>query len=224
MYKSLVLGSIGVFSGFAVASSASAANLVNNGDFSAFVPTNATGGGWTSSNLTCTGGCYSNNTSVFGSSAFFVDDFILNGLNEFDVDPTLEQEVTGFVVGQDYILTGQFESFAPAFGDPLATAFGVEIEGLFIETFARPQGLGEFSINFTATDTTELLLLTAERDGDDSSYRVDNISIEAIAIVEPPTPEPPDDTESVPEPVTILGGLYALGFGAYLKRKKQQAS
>jgi probable HAF family extracellular repeat protein len=143
-----------------------------NGDFAIFVPINGTGGGWTSS-LVDTAGGWRSTTSENSFEGFF----ILNS-NGSGTDPTLTQAISGLGVGGRYTVRGEFESFRPGNGDPDAFSFGVEIVGLALREYKRPASLlGSFELSFQATATTHTLRLTAERNGDDSSYAVDNVVI-----------------------------------------------
>jgi hypothetical protein len=64
------------------------ANLITNGDFETFVPSNGTGGGWTSSNLDGAGG--------WRASGGNPDEhFVLNQAGQALTDPTISQTVGG---------------------------------------------------------------------------------------------------------------------------------
>lgn len=187
---------------FGAGTAAEAAAIVNGG-FDTVVPSNATGAGWTSFNIDGNGGWRAT------LPAFNVDDltnfFVINNAGQADSDPTLQQLVTGLVAGTTYRISGLYERAFAGFGNNAAPAFGVEIADLgLIETYASPIGGGaeDWAIEFTATATEHLLRLTAERDGDDSSYAVDSIVIAAI-------PEP----ESL-----MLLGLGLLGLGLVRRR------
>ncbi|MGK7872885.1 MAG: hypothetical protein AB4426_06095 [Xenococcaceae cyanobacterium] len=182
-----------------------AVNLVSNGDFSEYVPINSTGGGWSNTNIAED---LSNPAGWTSSGGSFDEHFILNASGEIAFDPTLEQIINGFVIGNTYTVYGEFESIYPCCGDPLAESFGVEIASVQLQEFTRPSDLGSFSFDFVATNTTHTLRITAERNGDDSSYRVDNIAIESVSFT------------SVPEPLSILSlGMVFLGFGISFKRQ-----
>ena len=155
---------------------------VINGNFDTPVPSNGTGGGWTSANIDFNGG-YRTTVGNPGGN------FIINQAGEIATDPTLSQLVSGFTVGETYKLTGDYAAFAVTFGNPALQSFAVDIQGT-TTTFGRPGGegvYGSFSVTFTALTTDVLIRLRTEINGDDSSFRVDNIAINAV-----------------PEPTTLL--------------------
>ena len=200
------------FTGGVMLFAASAANavLVTNGDFSLVVPSNGTGNGWTASNNDGSGG-----TKASGGS-FATQHFVLNQARQLATDPTIMQLVGGFVIGEGYLLTGDVESFAPGFGNPAALSFGVAIENLFLQEFTRNQvspvnGPGNFAIGFVATQLSHMLILTGERNDDDSSYRIDNIAIN-------PVNNPP----AIPLPAALPLFIGGLGLMGLLSRRKQR--
>ena len=184
------------------------ANLIINGDFTTPVPFNSTGGGWTNFNNDGAGGWKP-------SGGSFDEHFVLNLAGQAATDPTIEQMVMGLVVSTGYVITGDVESFASSFGNPAALSFGVEIGGLLTE-FTRNQvspgnSVGSFSVNFTANATSMLLSLTSERNGDDSSYRIDNISLDRA--------QGGGGGDQIPEPASLAIFAFGLmGLGRRLKR------
>src|SRR5205814_4294995 len=93
-------------------------NLVTNGDFSQLVPTNGTGGGWTTYNNTGDAGWRYWDGSpmiVCPYYCYWNPGFQLDGVGERNVDPTIQQTLTGLNVGVTYQVTG---SFAPTAGSP----------------------------------------------------------------------------------------------------------
>lgn len=154
-----------------VPADAARANLIQNGDFSLSVPSNGTGNGWTSSG-----------TNVFWDSSAGnpSPSFVLNESGQLATDPRVEQTVSGLTIGLIYRLQGDRLSYAPSFGNPDSLAFAVFLdENLILEL---PRGgtntLWEsFTVDFIATSTTHTIEFVAERNGDDSSYRIDNISL-----------------------------------------------
>ncbi len=146
-------------------------NLMVNGSFDSTVPRNGTGGGWTSSGIDGSGGWF----STGGNPAAH---FILNHSGGSG-DPTILQTVNGLVPGSCYLVSGDFTNVYPGFGSPDALSFGVALDGVFL--FEGQKGAADvwqhFSFSFTATAPDVELLLAGERNGDDSSYRIDNITL-----------------------------------------------
>ena len=186
-----------------------AAPTVTNGSFDVVVPTNGSGGGWTAGDNN--GG---HQTSP-ANDVSFTNFFILNASGQLESDPFLSQVIGGFEVGKTYRISGDYENAFNSFGNPAALSFGVEIvEQGVLAQFAQPpaDGPGSFSVDFVAAFATLTLRLTAERNGDDSSYGVDNIAIADLT--------PPDNgAAGVPEP-SVLGvlGLGLVGFTRLRRR------
>jgi hypothetical protein len=109
--------------------------------------------------------------------------FVLNESGEIDTDPMLSQVLTELTIGAAYRIEGERLSYAPSFGDPLALAFVVFLDG--VPVLELPRGDSElgwetFSIEFFASATEQTLTFVAEYEGDDSSYRLDNITLNAV--------------------------------------------
>ena len=179
------------------ATPAHAVPTVTNGSFDTVVPTNGTGGGWTAGDNANDAG---HRTSP-ANDVTFTNFFILNSNGAPENDPFLSQVISGFDVGNSYRITGDYENAFNGFGNPAALSFGVEIvEQGVLAQFAQPpaSGPGSFSVDFVATLATLTLRLTGERNGDDSSYGVDNIAIADLT--------PDNGPPGVPEP-SVLGVL-----------------
>lgn len=167
---------------------ASAQNFVANGTFDTFVPTNGTGGSWTSSTIGGGGGGW--NAAGGNPTAHF----ILNE-NGFSPDPRIEQTLTGLTIGQTYTVQGDYQIHV-ALGNP-ANSFGVLIDASVILQLGNPGTVWTaFTTNFVATSTSHVLAFEAERNGSDHSYAIDNIGV----------------FTAVPEPATWA--LMAVGMGA----------
>jgi hypothetical protein len=183
--------------GLLTLSGAAHANLITNGNFDTFVPTNGTGGSWSTYNNDGNGGW----RNMAGNSFFIIND---NGKSASD--PTIFQELNGLTIGQTYNVTGDFTNFYNCCGNALVLSFGVESSGTLLTELSDPGAYPNwfnFSTSFTATQTSQSVQFTAERNGDDTEYAIDNISVVAV-----------------PEPVTIaLLGLGLAGLG-FTRRKK----
>lgn len=194
---SFALAAVCAAASLVTATAAIAAPVLVNGNFDVAVPLNGTGGGWTSAGNDGAGG----HRTAPAANVTFTNFFIINAAGQPTTDPSLQQAISGFDIGTTYRITGDYENAYNTFGDPAALSLGVEIVELgLLNQFAQPagDGVGSFFIEFVANATTLTLRLTSERNGDDSSYGVDNIAVTAVA--------------GVPEP-SILGllGLGMLG-------------
>lgn len=172
---------------------------VVNGTFDSGVP-GGTATGWTMSGVSG-GGWDSSNGNPGGS-------FILNSNGTCVDDPTITQDLVGLIPGRSYRVQGDFQSFAPGFGNPLALSFVVAINGQFIVERDRPPGgaWAAFAADFVATAPSMTLAISAERGCDDSSYRVDNIAVFLLASSDCNTNGSPDECEIAP-PFQLIGPL-----------------
>ena len=154
-------------------------NLVTNPSFSDFVATNGTSGGWTSANTDGNGGW-----RATGFWFFFNGYWILNSNGAGGSDPTLTQTLHGLNVGMTYQVTGQYQNVWPQYGSSTAFSFGVFVNGS-LRFQARKQDAPagswqSFTTTFTATSDTATLMFAGERNGDDSSWQIDNISVRSV--------------------------------------------
>jgi hypothetical protein len=159
------------------------ADLVVNGTFDVFVPINGTGGGWTNINTDGGGGF----RGTGGNPGGF---YILNDSGSPATDPTFSQTISGLTPGAAYNLTGDYSEIYALGSTDAVQAFGASIDGVFV--FESP-GLTDrlfhsFNVNFVAPAGSVTLALAAERNGTDSDFAVDNISLNAVSA--PATPEP----------------------------------
>ena len=169
---------------------ARAVNLITNGDFEIVVPSNSTGGGWTSSHIDASGGHRSSEGNPGGT-------FILNEAGDVASDPTIQQSVSGLILGTLYTVQGDVAcgNVCQSPGTIAALAFGVLLDGTpILELFTPPSTTSwvHFSQTFTATNTTHVIGFAGERNGTDSDPRIDNISLDVAAVA------------AVPEPTTLL--------------------
>lgn len=167
-------------------SGTSHAQLITNGTFDSDAI------GWSWENIDGAGGWRSSGGNPGGN-------FILNS-NGTSTDPTISQLVTGLTPSSSYTLSGDFASVYSSYGNPSALSFGIFADGVLIASYNRPGGegvYGSFSVDVYANDSDILLAFKGEMDGDDSSYRIDNISLQyngspppAAPVVTPTTPIP----------------------------------
>jgi hypothetical protein len=108
--------------------------------------------------------------------------FILNQNGTCPVDPTIAQALEGLVVGGRYRIAGEYIPVYTGFGNPDAFSFGVAIDDEVLEEWKRGphDEWTAFSVEFTATATTHMLSISAERNCDDSSYGIDNIAVDLV--------------------------------------------
>lgn len=157
--------------GVSAAAADDGASMLFNGDFELPVPARGTGNGWTSSG---TGVLWS---ATGGNPA---GNFVLNESGQRDSDPIVEQTAEGFAIGQLYRIEGERLSFAPTFGSPAALAFAVLLDDepiLELDRGPTPNAWTGFAVEFVASAPIHTIGFAAERNGDDSSYRIDNVAV-----------------------------------------------
>lgn len=164
----------------AFAGSAHATNLLVNGNFDTEVPDNSTGGGWTSTTI-ASGGGYGWNSGRGNP----VPGYILNHNGYQASDPSISQAVSDLIPGRQYLIAGEY-ALGLANGAPEGS-FEVRINGSPILTIGpHPDHLEGytpyrgFSVTFTATATSHVVMFAAECNGSDHHYIVDNLSMELV--------------------------------------------
>lgn len=170
---------------------AQAANLAVNSDFSASVPSNGSGGGWTASHNDSLGGWRSTGGNPGGM-------FILNDNGSAGSDPTIVQTITGLNPGAHYTLSGDYASW---YNNYLGNKFGIDIDGSNVAKLdpTAVKVWTPFSLTVTAVSTQMSVRFRAEIDGGDNDFAIDNIGLVAV-----------------PEPASIaaVSALGLLAFGA----------
>jgi hypothetical protein len=170
-------------------------NLVVNGSFD----TNASD--WIITNVSGLGGYQSNFGNPAGSVALYNAALSSNNI------PTASQEINSLTPGSLYIVSGDYLGGGK---DTTHISFEVTLNNIvFFETAAPPDSFdwNSFIFYYTATSTSALLSLSAQINGTDYSYNIDNISIHAV-------PEPSAWS------LILLGG----GVSFYVRTRKQHSA
>lgn len=182
----------------AVAVSPLHAALITNGTFDTDYS------GWSIQNIDYNGGYRSTGGNPGGM-------FILN--DGPGVFPTISQTVSGLVIGQSYVVTGDYRNvYGCCAPNPSPGAFAVEFDGQ-IATFDIPVvgsqgGWLPFSHTFTYSGGSSVLYLRAQYNGYDADAAIDNISM-ALA----------EGGQQVPEPSTLV--MVALAGAAALALRRR---
>lgn len=144
-------------------------NVVFNGTFDLEVPTNGTGGGWTSAGLATTGW-------VLETGNHF---FVLNGVGYAQSDPTVEQTLTGLYVGEIYLIKGDYRNYyGVGWCDTSALSFGIEVDSQKVLEIKYQSGtFSPFEASFVASATVQTIRFKAEINGSDCDYAIDNIQV-----------------------------------------------
>ncbi len=110
--------------------------------------------------------------------------FVLNEWGACEVDPGIQQEISGFVPGLTYEVAGEYRPHVDWIGNQYAESFVVTVDSTVVGSFARgPNGTdwSPFTAEFTATSFTHTIGFWAEYNCDDSSYKLDNVSLSVKA-------------------------------------------
>jgi len=138
--------------------------------------------GWSFANIDGAGGWRSSGGNPGGY-------FTLNQAGDLNTDPTLSQTVEGLTIGATYTISGEYRSFAAGYGNPQKPdAFAVQVEpqpsdhdSIVVLGLPRPSpdafAWTGFTVDFVASDTSSTISFVGERDGDDSSFDVDNLCL-----------------------------------------------
>ena len=101
----------------------------------------------------------------------------LNATGSYETNPGIEQEVSGFVPGLTYEISGEYMPHAPWIGNPSFESFVVTADSVIVASFPRGvngEAWSPFMAEFTATKFTHTIGFWAEW-VDDSSYDLDNV-------------------------------------------------
>lgn len=159
--------------------------LIVNGCFTLPVVTSPSNG-WAFANIDAVGGW-------FGTGGNPNAEFILNQAGEVGTDPTVGQTVAGLTVGATYRLTGDYRGIFTAAGNPAKPdAFAVRVvpqpsdhASTVVLGLPRPSPDADawtpFSVDFTPSASEVTITFEAERDGDDSSFAIDNVTLVEVA-------------------------------------------
>jgi hypothetical protein len=131
--------------------------------------------GWFWDNIDAAGGWFSTGGNPGGH-------FALNQAGQLATDPTVCQVVEGIEIGLSFRITGEYASYAPQFGDPARPdAFAVTVDGVVVLALPRPSPVSTawtaFSTDIVSGVANPTICFVAERNGDDSSFFVDNIAL-----------------------------------------------
>lgn len=148
-------------------------NLVTNGTFDLQVPNNGAGGGWTADT---SGGWFQEGGNYF---------FVLNASGDVQTDPSVEQTVTGLVVGEAYLIKGEYRNYYGLhWCNTAALSFGVEVDSqIILELKYLSDIFSPFEVNFIAAATEQTIRFSAERNGSDCDYAVDNIQAYSLNMI-----------------------------------------
>lgn len=169
MRSSRVIGAVA-----AGLASVASANFIVNGDFEASVPSNGTGGGWTTNHIDGAGGWRSTGGNLGGM-------FILNDGGSSATDPTIWQTVTGLTAGHRYVISGDYASSIVNHAPVGATnSFEVLVGGVVVFQGATTDlhAWTHFSAEFIASDEALDVTIRAEANGTDNDFQIDNIMLE----------------------------------------------
>ncbi len=166
-------------------------NMVVNGGFD----TDASG--WSMINIGSGGGFL----ALFGNPPGSV---VLENPSSSNV-PTASQEIGSLTLGQLYVVSGDYRRIAGK--DTANISFGVALDGIYMFETVVPSDNSwyNFNFDFTASSSSALLSLSAQINGADYSYAIDNIAMYAV-----------------PEPTCLcLIGVGGIAGALFFKRRRK---
>ncbi|PWU21513.1 MAG: hypothetical protein C5B50_01585 [Verrucomicrobia bacterium] len=145
-----------------------------NGDFSTAVPSNGTGGGWTTSDLI---GPPTGWQATGGNPGAC---FLLNEVGSQGQNPTISQTICCLSTGQCYKIRWQTKIQAYLSNPQGLPSFGVFVDGNLIYSYdgdSDDTSWHQYSASFVATNSCQTISFEAELDPTDVSYYLDNVTI-----------------------------------------------
>lgn len=170
MNRSIIAWS-GLLCACLVAPKAVGQELVSNGTF------DADADGWLALNIAGIGGYVDSKGNPGGR-------FILDSIPSAETDPTLSQTISGLTIGATYRISGQYKlerDWSDINSEPYG--FGVSLNGVYLFEGMRPSDWNQwnaFDVTCTASSTSAVLAIAAQRNGTGFSYGIDNISMRLV--------------------------------------------
>jgi hypothetical protein len=124
--------------------------------------------------------------------------------------PTASQTISGLIPSDSYIVSGDYELWKNSGGSSSVPSFGVAIDDIFLfETAAPTTPLiwQSFNFTYTATSSSAILSISAQLNGIETSYGIDNIAMYAA-----------------PEPSPSLLIIFGSGVFIYARRTRVSVS
>jgi hypothetical protein len=93
--------------------------------------------------------------------------------------PTASQEINSLTPGTFYIVSGDYQSGGKGIAN---NSFGVALDGVYLFEANSPPTYNwySFSFEYMATSTSALLSISAQLNGTDYPYAIDNIAVNAV--------------------------------------------
>jgi len=111
--------------------------------------------------------------------------FILNSIGQLQTDPSIEQTITGLVIGETYLVKGEYRNYyGISYCDSSALSFGIDVDGqIVLELKYLSDTFSPFQVNFVASATEQSIRFSAERNGSDCDYAIDNIQVYMVSVI-----------------------------------------